>query len=63
MTIMVTDCKHLCLWLAMDNLVSLFLELQHKFSENSVYMNSIRPLTILILLVFCMKFISGVGVT
>ena len=40
-----------------------FLDIQHNFSEYSVYMNSVRPLTILVLLAFCMRFITRVGGT
>ena len=43
--------------------MSSFLEILHNFSENSVFMDSIRSVTRLVLLAFCMRFITGVGVT
>ena len=41
--------------------VALFAEILHNVSENSVEMKSVVSLTRLVLLAFCMRFITGVG--
>ena len=59
----VINCKHLCLWLAMDNFCGIFPEILYNVSGNSVEMNSVTSLTRLVFPAFCMRLITRVGGT